>query len=870
MRKLFAFILVVIAFNLKSQIKSGGSYKDYFLEGSYLLLEDNYPMAQDNFQAAYEIDSTSANINYLLGICYLHSSMQKANAELHLARAIKSVSRTYKTDDYAEKSAPPLAHYFYGQALHINYKFDEATEQYNNFAKYVSAKDKEWKKMLDRERATCAYAKGMVNGPIPVQITNLGDSINSQYPDYSPVLSADERMLIYTTRRPNTTGGLKDLTGYYNEDVVVSYKDDKGMWSSPQPISNNINTGGMEASVNLTPDGQTLIIYKDNGDGMSGNIYYSTYDGKDWSILKDFGSDINSKSQESHACLSADGNLLFLVSDRPGGFGGKDIYRCVKLPNGKWSKALNMGPTINTEYDEDGAFIHPDGKTFFFASKGHQTIGGYDIMFASLDDDNKFTDVFNIGYPINTTDDDVFFVTSPDGKRSYFSSAKAGGFGEKDIYMISIPDAKEKPLALFKGQIIPAEGEKLPDDMIIVVTDKQTGEIVGNYRPKIVNGTFSTILPPGKEYNFSYESNGEEFYNEDVFVTNELAYQEIKREVNLEPVKLLGKVRAKQKAIILNVIVFDNHKTKKAIAGAKITINEAGAGTKNFDCNSNGRYDGIALQPEKKYTIFAEVDGKKSISAEISTIGIKSGKVTNQLLYMSGKPEKIVSKDILLDVTVKNSKTKKVVANANITLTDAEGNKTEGVTNVKGIASGIELSPDTKYDLTASSEGSVSEKTAFSTEGIKGSKRLAKTLFVGVEQAATDNGTGGVSNGNLPSSQYEFFFKYNKNQNEDDNVWTNFIDHIVELSKKKTVRVSIKASASRVPTRAYTNNRQLASSRAQKLQERIKEAVVAKGGNVSKVRFSKIPVVGGPRYRGDAALGREKYEKHQFVKAKAR
>ncbi len=874
MRKLFALVLVVFAFNLKSQIKPGGTYKEYFQEGSFLLLEDNYPMAQENFQAAYELDSTSANINYMIGVCYLHSATEKANAEIHLERAVKMVSTSYKTDDASEKAAPPLAHYFYGQALHINYKFDEATVQYNNFAKYVSAKDKGWKKMLDRERATCAYAKEMTAIPLPFQITNLGDSINSQYPDYSPVLSADERMLIYTTRRPTTTGGLKDLTGFYNEDVVVSYKDDKGNWSSPVPISMNINSSGMEASINLTPDGQTLILYKDNGDGMSGNIYYSTYDGKDWSPLKTFGSDINSKYQESHACLSADGNLLFFVSDRPGGFGGKDIYRCVKLPNKQWSKALNMGPDINTEYDEDGAFIHPDGKTFFFASKGHKTIGGFDIMFATITEDNKFSEVSNIGYPVNTTDDDVFFVTSPDGKRSYFSSAKAGGVGEKDIYLVSIPDAKEKPLALFKGQIIPAEGEKLPDDIVIVVSYKQTNEIIGTYRPKFVNGTFSTILPPGKEYNFSYQSNDEEFYNEDVFVTDDLSYQEIKREVNLEPVKLLGKVRAKQKAILLNVVVFDNNKTKKGQSGAKLTITEVGGNSKTFDCNANGKYDGIALQPEKKYTVYAEIGGKKSPVTDVSTMGIKSGKVTNALIYMSGKSEKIVSKDLLLDVTVKNIKTKKLIANASVTLTDADGNKKDVTTDDKGMVKGIELSADTKYELVAANEGNVSEKTSFNTDGIKGGKTIAKTLLVGgAPVVVTNNTNNNTSNtpANTSPADYEFFFKYNIHQSDENPEWIAFIDNIVEKSKKRSVSISVKGSASRVPTKVFAKgNPELAATRASKLVERIKEAVTAKGGEVKKLRFSKSSVVGGPRYNDDAVLGMEKYQKHQFVKAKAR
>lgn len=873
MKKLFALVLITSSLFVQSQTKSGGTYKEYFQEGSYLLLEDNFSAAQDNFEAAYAIDSLNSNINYMLGICYLHSPIQKAKAEYYLSEAVKNVSRSYKTDDATEKSAAPLAHLFYGQALHINYKFDEALVQFSEFKKYVSAKDKEWTKLVERQKQIAQNGKEAIAFPMNIQITNLGDSVNSQYPDYSPVLSADERMLIFTTRRPNTTGGFKEMNGLYNEDVVVCYKDDNGVWSSPQPISANINTSAMEAVINLSADGQTLIIYKDGGEGMQGNIYYSNYDGKDWTTLKEFGSDINSKYQESHACLSADGNVLFFVSDRPGGFGGKDIYRCIKLPNGAWSKALNMGPNINTEYDEDGAFIHPDGITFFFSSNGHKTMGGYDIFFTTLTSDSKFTEVTNLGYPINTTDDDIFYVTSPDGKRSYLSSAKEGGFGEKDIYMVSIPGAKEKPLALFKGQIIAAEGEKLPEDIVIIVKDKLTGEVVGTYKPKLNNGTFSTILPPGKEYNFSYQAPaGEEFYNEDVFVTGELTYQEIKREVNLEPVKLLGKISAKKKTIVLNPVVLKSNSDKTHVIGSKITLQEKGGETQTYTANAEGKYEGITLKPEKNYTIFAEINGKKSNIAEISTAGIKSGKVMNQTLYLDGKIEKVASKDVALGVFVKNSKTKKPIANAVVTITDPHGFKFDATTDDKGFAKGIELSADTKYQLIAVIDNSVSEPMSFTTPSSKTKNALTKTILIRQETVKNNtvvknNNTTNVSS-NLPATEYEFYFTYHKKKTDDTEAsWISFIDKITELSKQKTVTVTINSSASTVPYR--NGNKNLASARAKKLQASIKEAVEAKGGDVSNIKFIKRAKVSGPRYKGDFNLGRKKYEKYQYVKAKA-
>jgi WD40 repeat protein len=867
MRVIIVFLLALfLSANSFAQVKAGGTYKEYFQEGSLLFLEENYVLALENFQAAFEQDSSTANIHYKMGVCYLHSATQKKMAERFLAESVKTVNKNYKGDDYSEKSAPPLAHLEYGKALHINYKFDEAEKQYEIFHRY-SGNDKDWKKKIDYNVAICENAKKSFANPVNIKISNVGDSINSIYPDYSPVLSADERMMIYTTRRPTTTGGLKDNTGYYNEDIVVSYKDNQGVWTSPVPISANINTSGMEASINLSVDGQTLILYRDGGDGNSGNIFYSTFDGKDWSLLNEFGSDVNTKYHESHACLSGDGHALFFTSDRPGGFGGSDIYRCLKLPNGKWSKALNMGPTINTEYDEDGAFIHPDGFEFFFSSKGHKTIGGFDIMVAILNDQDKFDNVTNMGYPINTTDDDVFYVTSPDGKRAYFSSDHEGGFGEKDIYILTIPEAKEKPLALFKGQIIPADGEQLPEDIIIAVTDKATGEVIGTYRPKLVNGVFSTILPPGKEYNFSYQTGtGEEFYNEDVFVSNELTYQEIKREVNLEPVKLIGKVKAKSTAIKLNAVVLDNPSSKKPVSGAKLTLAEAGGTPSMFDANEKGKYEGIELAANKKYTLFAETGGKKSAIADISTVGAKSGKVINQILYVEGKAVKAVSKDITLDVVVKNSKTKKAIANAAVTLSDADGNKKDLSTDDQGKISGVELSPDTKYTLSASSDGAASDPVSFNTNGIKGAKKISKTIMMATSGAVT---AVEPETKLLPPSDYEFFFKYNSKDLDDAGTWAAFIDYIIEKSKKKSVSITIKASASKVPTIRYPSNNALAAQRATSLQDKIKEAVEAKGGNVKKLIFSKSSSVGGPAYLGDAEM-RDKYEKFQYVKAKAK
>jgi hypothetical protein len=193
-----------------------------------------------------------------------------------------------------------------------------------------------------------------------------------------------------------------------------------------------------------------------------------------------------------------------------------DIYKCVKLPNGKWSKATNLGPSINTEYDEDGPFIHPNKVDLFFSSKGHKTMGGYDIFFSTFNpDSSKWSEPINIGYPINTTDDDIFYVTTPDGKRAYYSSARPGGFGETDIYVVKFQQSvPEKAVALIKGYITTADGSEIPMDIVIVATDSATGEQVSSTKPIHRTGSYSIILEPGRTYKLSYLVNGAEISSE--------------------------------------------------------------------------------------------------------------------------------------------------------------------------------------------------------------------------------------------------------------------------------------------------------------------------------------------------------------------
>jgi outer membrane protein OmpA-like peptidoglycan-associated protein len=289
------------------------------------------------------------------------------------------------------------------------------------------------------------------------------------------------------------------------------------------------------------------LIYKDdNGDG---NLYSTSLEGDQWSAPKKLNDNINTKEWEPSAFISADGNILYFTSNREGGYGGRDLYQSKKLPTGEWAKATNLGPNINTPFEEDAPFIHPDGVTLYFSSNGHKTMGGFDIFSTNLNANNEWATPLNVGYPINSTDDDIYYVVSPDNKRAYYSSFKQGGNGEKDNYMITFAEYKEPPLTLLKGVITDAYG-KVPKVVDITVTDNETGEIVGIYHSNSKTGEYLFILPPGKNYNITYEADGYLFHSDNMDIALKTNYYVIRRAIQLQPLVVGSK-------IVLNNIFFD-------------------------------------------------------------------------------------------------------------------------------------------------------------------------------------------------------------------------------------------------------------------------------------------------------------------------
>ncbi|MDQ3047922.1 MAG: hypothetical protein M3R27_10270, partial [Bacteroidota bacterium] len=424
-------------------------YKDEKDE-SMSLSKLGYAPARPIFVSLFEQDPANMNIACKLGICFLGSRKDRAQAIPYLEKAVTSVSDNSNTDSYTEKKAPVIAFKLLGDAYHLNNEFDKAIVAYENYIAAAGNKNssKAVIEMAKRKIEMCKVGKVLMANPVKLKIQNLGSSVNSAYADYSPVISADQQTLFFTSRRPETTGGQKDSDGNNMEDIYKSDKTSTG-WAKASNIGTRINTEWHEATVGASPDGQMILIYKDDmGDG---NIYSTILDGDVWSSPIKLNDNINTKHWEPSAFISADGNTLYFTSDKPDGFGGRDLYTSKKTSEGDWGKAVNMGANINTKYDEDSPFIHHNGRALSFSSSGHNTMGGFDIFTSLLSEDGSWSEPVNAGSPINTSDDDIFYVMSPDNLNAYLSSYREGGFGEKDNYLVTFLDRKGTPLTLVKG-----------------------------------------------------------------------------------------------------------------------------------------------------------------------------------------------------------------------------------------------------------------------------------------------------------------------------------------------------------------------------------------------------------------------------------
>ncbi|MCX7987637.1 MAG: OmpA family protein [Bacteroidales bacterium] len=382
-----------------------------------------YREARVEYLKAYAYNDKNAALNYRIGICYLYADEKN--------EALQYLKKAFELNNNVSRDI----HLQLGRAYHMSLDFDNAVKEYRLFKSSLTPRMlKKIPYNLDQLIEQCETGKMLVAEPKRVVVQNLGKSLNSEYDDFYPVFTAKEDILYFTSRRPSRTNTKRNpLDQKFSEDIYVSKKTSRD-WTPPQLLDKRLTSKHNEAVVAASPSGDTLYIYSSKGNG---NIYFTCKKENRWSGLHAFRRINTRGSRETSICFSPDGKYLYFVSDaeRKGSIGGKDIYYCEKDEDGDWSKPKNMGPLINTPYNEEGVSISPDGKTLYFSSKGHPGMGGYDIFY-STKTESGWSKPVNMGYPINTPDDDLFYVALSNGKIAYLSSNREQSVGGKDIYKV--------------------------------------------------------------------------------------------------------------------------------------------------------------------------------------------------------------------------------------------------------------------------------------------------------------------------------------------------------------------------------------------------------------------------------------------------
>ena len=500
---LFVF-LACISVNTFSQLKS--ELKQSFFWAETFVLYEEYSDALPLYELLQRVYPENNNFKYRTGQCLLNIPGRKDQAITYLEEAVKHINPRYREGKYREKGAPYDAYYYLANAYRINYQLDKAIDTYNLFLKNMNQEVYD-SAVVNQQIRSCHNAMELLKDPLYIKRENLGSVINDRYPDLNPVVSGDETVMVYNKSEPF-------------QDALYFTKKVDGKWTTPVNIIPDLGLGfeNKNYATSLSENGRELYIYRPGPD-YDGNIFVTKRLPNDrWTVLEKLNENINTKFWESHATISHDGKKLYFTSNRKGTLGGLDIYVSEMDSTGNWGPAKNMGPTINTIYNEESPFPGEDDNTLYFSSQGHYNMGGYDVFYSTLMANGEWSVPLNVGYPLNTPDDDVFFNPIHSGQKAYYALTDDSGFGSTDIYRIEI-FSKDHPRKFYIMGIVAIEdlldafresvkistySKTDPDSKVVVYSDPQTGE-------------YSFELSQG-EYTSVYEASGTEKIMQDLII----------------------------------------------------------------------------------------------------------------------------------------------------------------------------------------------------------------------------------------------------------------------------------------------------------------------------------------------------------------
>ena len=420
-RSVWLFVSLLYCISISAQ--DNKALQETYLEAEYFLLNEDYSDALSDYLQLYDKMPDNSNLAYRVGVCYLNIPGKKNLSIEYLESAVRNMSAKQKEGTITQVAAPYDALYNLGKAYRINFMFDKAKDAFVRFAGTLLPDDRQNIDFINHEIKICDMAKDLIKKPVAYTEENVGELFNDEKPNYNPLISADGKTFVYMV-------SLK----FYNAVMYSRLID--GKWTAPVNISPDLQTDGEVFISCLSADGKQLFL--SINDNFNSDIYSSSLVRDTWTKCVKLNKNINTKYWESHAFISDKGDQLVFASDRPGGFGGLDLYISTRVA-GDWGAPVNLGLVINTQFNEDRPFLINNSRTLFFSSQGHENMGGYDIFRTDLQANGLWTEPKNLGYPLNTPDDEFFFMPTGDGKSGYYSIFKSsGGFGKEDIYKITL------------------------------------------------------------------------------------------------------------------------------------------------------------------------------------------------------------------------------------------------------------------------------------------------------------------------------------------------------------------------------------------------------------------------------------------------
>ena len=437
--------------------------KENFYDGEFFFAEEDYSEALYAFTQVYkEGYQENSNINYRIGICLLNIDGRETEAIPYLETAVKNITERYSEGSFKETAAPPDAWLYLGNALRINHDFQKAINAYNTYLNFTDP-DSELAVYTKLQIEACNKADEVMRNSATYKVASLGQINAIRAPVYNAVISGDMNTLSFMGRQK-----------FYNGVYICRNVD--GKWTKPYNITPSIVSDGNQNTLALSHDGnQLLLAWYDN---FESDIWISEYRNNRWYPSEPIGKPVNSKYYESHACFTPDGNTIYFTSNRKESLGEMDIFRTTKLSDGSWGDLETLGPNVNTVLNEENPFVSPDGKRLYFSSQGHSGLGGFDIYYCEINADGSLGKPINIGYPLNSADDDFAFSPKDISLDTQLAIYAKDGNSEVDIYSFEwIPEGTQPIAQAMEIKTVTVDPVIVPEE-VAQVTEEPVEEVV--------------------------------------------------------------------------------------------------------------------------------------------------------------------------------------------------------------------------------------------------------------------------------------------------------------------------------------------------------------------------------------------------------